>query len=167
MGYHWYAVSLELMAIRRALDDVERRMNEPAGEAAVKAASDEMDVLLARETQARRAMAQRGESVTVAAARGWPPEVRRHLAALGAGDEGRSILGLLGLEANYYVENLHRGGVPMRGFSRNLRAIALDPQQALELAQELLRYASDARELKGAEAARVAGLWLWLWASLD
>jgi hypothetical protein len=167
MGYHWYAVSPELTAITRALDDLESRMSADDDEAAVNAASHEMDVLLAREMEAGRAMAARGASVTVAAARGWPPEVQQHLAAFGASDEGRSILALLEWETNYYVENLHHEGVPMRGFSRDLRAIALEPTQVRELAQELLRHASGARKPKAAREARRAGLWLWLWASLD
>ena len=151
MGYHWYAFSRELIEIEGASEVVERRLAAAADKAAVDSVVAEREVLFEREAVARLAMQRRGESVTVADARAWPADVQQHLGALGASsDEGCSILDLLGWGRDYYVEALDASGVRMRSFSRNLRAINLEPAQAQELAQELLRYASNAKKPKAA-----------------
>ncbi len=68
---------------------------------------------------------------------------------------------------DYYAENLRHAGVPMDGFLQRLDYLRASPQQACAIGEELLRYASLARRASVVHHARVAGLWLFLWGSVD
>jgi hypothetical protein len=189
MGIHWYALSREMIEVERALEAVEHRIFAPdATEATRDAALAEREMLYEREDATRRAMEQRGRGVGVEVIRDWPEEVQRHAAAYGTPREGQSFLDdFIGPDTDYYVEILADAGVPMDGFSYPLRSLDLQPEQARQLALELLRYVdrleapspvswwwskrraqkAQATRARQARATRVAALWLWFWAWLD
>ena len=167
MGVHWYARSKELTEVARQQEKVERRIVAPDADApAIDTALDEREALFTREDAGRAELARRGMSVTVASTRAWPPQVRQHVEALGAEPE-RPLLEVLGWGTDYYIENLRDVGVPMRGFSQPLDYLRASPEQARALGEELLRHASRAHRALETRRAREAGLWLFLWGSVD
>jgi hypothetical protein len=168
MGIHWYARSKELIEVARQFEEVERRIVYPdADERAINAALDEREVLFAREDEARAELKHRGFAVTIGSIREWPPHVLQHVDALGPAELDRRLLDLLGWGTNYYIENLRDAGVPMDAFSQHLDYLRVLPQQARSLGEELLRYASQVRSANEVRRAREAGLWLFLWGSVD
>jgi hypothetical protein len=167
MGMHWYARSKELTEVVRQQEEVERRIVAPDTDAsAIDAALDEREALFTREDALRAELARRGASVTVASTRAWPPHVREHVEALGA-EPGRPLLEVVGWGTDYYLENLRNVGVPMRGFSQPLDYLRASPEQARALGQELLRHASGAQIALEIRRASEAGLWLFLWGSVE
>ena len=146
---------------------MERSILAPDADAsAIDAALDEREALFAREDAARTELAQRGALVTIASTRVWPPHVREHVEALGAEPE-RPLLEALGWCTDYYIENLRDAGVPMRGFSHPLEYLHASPAQARALGEELLRHDSRTHTALEIRRAREAGLWLFLWGSVD
>jgi hypothetical protein len=168
MGIHWYAKSTELIDVARQFEEVERRIVRPdADERAINAALDEREALFACEREARAELERRGFAVTVGSVCDWPQHVWQHVEALGPAEPDRCFLDLLGWGTDYYIENLRSSGVPMDAFSHHLDYLRISPQQARALGAELLRHASQARHLNEVRRAREAGLWLFLWGSVD
>jgi hypothetical protein len=168
MGIHWYARSESLKEVARQLDEVERRIVRPDADVrAIDAALDEREALFTREEEAREELKHRGFSVTVSSIPKWPPHVLQHVEALGSAEPDHRLLDLVGWGTDYYIENLRNAGVPMDAFSQHLDYLRASPQQARTLGEELLRYASQVRRADSARQARVAGLWIFLWGSVD
>jgi hypothetical protein len=168
MGIHWYARSKESMDVMQRLDEVERRIFRPdADKQAIEAALTEREALYVGEDEARAELKHRGYAVTIGSTRQWPSHVSRHVDALGPAEPDPSFLDLLGWGTDYYIENLRDARVPMDKFSHHLDYLRLSPQQACALGEELLRYASHERRENRVRRAREAGLWLYLWGSVD
>ena len=74
---------------------------------------------------------------------------------------------MLGWGTDYYIENLRNAGIPMRSFSQPLDYLDSSPEQARTLGEELLRHATRAHTAAESCRARQAGLWLYLWGSVD
>jgi len=174
MGLHWYAYSAELTDVLNGLEEVERRIFAPdARERDIEAAIEERESLFDREKAARAEQLDCARALTLDLIKAWPPHVVRHVKALEPAEPDRSVLGLLGWEADYYAENLQVSGVPLDRFSQSWRSLELSAGQACSFGLELLAYV-DTIELqhdesrstsasKQAASARVAGLWLWFW----
>lgn len=168
MGIHWYAKSREMIEIAREFEEVERRIVLPlAEESAINRALDDRERLFARESEARKELERRGSEVTMGAIRGWPSRILEHFASLGAVEDSRRVLDVIGWGTDYYIENLREAGVPMNAFSQPLDSLRILPEQARGLGEELLGYASAMRAPAAGRQARVAGLWLYLWGFVD
>jgi hypothetical protein len=170
MGIHWYALSVEILDVDRASQDVEERLHEAFeahDEPAIKAASDESDMLDLREREVFAELDRRGFAVTVGSIGQWPAHVLQHVHALGPAEPDRRVLDLIKWGSTFYIENLRHAGVPMKGFSLPLDYLNISPQQACTLGEEILHYAARARKVNQVRIARIAGLWLYLWGSLN
>jgi len=165
MGMHWYARSRELGIILRRLDDAERHMAS-AAPAEIDAAIRERDRLFEEADAVRAELASRGAAVTVTDALAWGPDVRAHVQALGA-DGARSLLDVLDWNAGYYAENLRRAGVRIEGFSHPLMHLRVDAAGARALGLELLQSIAELRDPAAIRQLRIAGLWLFLWGSVE
>lgn len=168
MGVHWYAKSEELIELERRFNEIEHRIVHPdANWRDIDDALDEREALFAHENEARAALEGRGLAVTVGSIRAWPSHVLAHVNALGALGRNRPLLDALSWGTDYYVENLRHAGVPMDAFSQHLDHLRASPEQARALGEELLHFAGQARRAHVADRARVAGLWLFVWGSVD
>lgn len=168
MGVHWYARSRELLDVAKLSAGIESRIVEPgATPCEIDDALDEREALFALEAEVRAELERRGASVSFALARAWPAHVRAHLDALRPSHLDEPILDRLGWGADYYAENLRAAGIPMEGFAYRLEYLSLSPHDARSLGEDLLQYASSEHTEGMVRAARVAGLWLYLWGSLD
>jgi hypothetical protein len=168
MGTYWYARSRELDEVEQRMDEVERRIvRAGADPRALDAALDEREALFRREEEVRAELARRGRAVTLASARAWPPHVAAHVAALRPAQPDRPILDVVGWETHYYVENLRAVGVPMRAFAQPLDYLRASPEQAREVAGQLLAHAARASAAAVRDRTRDAGLWLYVWGSVD
>jgi hypothetical protein len=192
MGTHWRAQSNELIDVWKALEKVERRIfAEGASQIERDSAIEERESLIQREDDARTAQEQGARTVTLDQIRNWPPQILRHVAALGPADTSRSFLDLLGWGPVYCAENLPISGIRMDRFSHPLRSLDISAEQACRLGEEMLSYVdnleskyagskplptprtgspwlrwipwSRARIADQVSAAREAGLWLWFW----
>jgi hypothetical protein len=170
MGTQWYALSVEMLEVGRAFQDVNERLHaacEAHDEPAIQAASDEKDVLFLRQDEVFAELDRRGFSVTVGSIGQWPAHVVQHVHALGPAEPDRRVLDLIEWGSDYYSGNLRHAHVPMTGFSHPLDYLHISPPQACALGEELLHYAARARKANQVRSARVAGLWLYLWGSLN
>jgi hypothetical protein len=170
MGIHWYALSVEILDVDRAFQDVEQRCDEACDahdRAAVKAAMNEREVLYVRQREVFAECDRRGFAVTVGSIGQWPAHVLQHVHALGPAEPDRRVLDLIGWGSDYYIENLRDARVPIKGFSQPLDYLRISPPQACALGEEILHYAARARKANQVRSAREAGIWLYLWGSLN
>jgi hypothetical protein len=130
-------------------------------------AIDAREIAYAREASVRAELEQRGARFSVASASDWPATVRTQLAALGPWQPHDQVLARLGWTTDYYAENLRGARVPMDRFSARLDGLSSAPRDVLQLGQELLQYAACERSPKASDAARDAGLWLYVWGSCN
>lgn len=168
MGVHWYAESQELLDHERRAADVERRIMAP--EVDVRDLDNALvarETLLVQEDELRAELKHRGAAVTFESARAWPKSVRAHIDALGPARLDESVLARLGWGTDYYIENLRSARVPMDSFSHRLDYLRVSPAEARALSEELLHFAATTQLAGAVRHTREAGLWLYLWGSLD
>jgi hypothetical protein len=168
VGVHWHAESPELVRIHQALDDVESRIFAPGASAsAIEGSLVEREALYRQEDTERKAWEERGRGITWREAAGWPEPVRRHLYSYGRQPEERSVLDLLEWGADYYAENLRAAAGYLHDLSPAPFGFStLTPGEASTLAVGLLDRAAGMDDDQARRAARIAGLWLWAWASV-